>query len=438
MTEPTVRAAWGARARSARENPDMTSLALTAADEQRRRGLVRMRIVATALLGLAALVFVATLHRDGAWGYVNATAEAGMVGALADWFAVTALFRHPLGIPVPHTALVPRRKDVFAKSLEDFVAGHFLTGEAVRERYLTADTTTRIGVWLAEPRHSQRVVQEVARVGERVLTRVKEDEIRYLVEHSLLPRLVNEPLAPIAGAMLQETVADGVHHHLVDLVVIEAHDWLVDHPEQFVAIVRERAPSWAPVWLNEIVTDRLHIEAVRWIAAIREDRRHQVRVAIDDLLTDLATNLQEDPPTMARAEELKTRFLTHPQTAQTALALWDILRRALIRSLSDPDGALRERLTAELIGLGERMQHDAALRAVVNEKVSDSITFLVETYGRELTTVISQVISRWDGREAAERIELHVGRDLQFIRINGTIVGGLAGLLIHTLAQLAA
>ncbi len=413
----------------------MTSLALTVADQSRLRGLRRMRWVATGLFILAALVFVVTVHRPGAWAYVNATAEAAMVGALADWFAVTALFRHPLGIPIPHTALVPKRKDVFAKSLEDFVTGHFLTGEAVRERYLSADTTARIGRWLVEPQHSERVVREVARITERALGRIEEGDVRYLVEHSLLPRLINEPLSPVVGALLQETVADGVHHSLVDLLVVELHNWLVDNPEQFMAIIGERAPSWAPTWLNEIVTDRVHLEAVRWIDAIRQDRQHRVRLAIDDLLRDLAADLQEDPPTMARAEQLKERLLVHPQTAQAAIALWDILRRALTRSLTDQDGLLRERLTRELIQLGERMQHDEQLRQIVDERVGDSLSYLVGSYGTELAGVISQVISRWDGREAADRIELHVGRDLQFIRINGTIVGGLAGLAIYSISH---
>ncbi|HYO85611.1 MAG TPA: DUF445 domain-containing protein [Dermatophilaceae bacterium] len=417
--------------------PVATPWALTAADLERRRGLRRMRVVATSLLGFAALVYVLTLHQEGAWGYVNATAEAGMVGALADWFAVSALFRHPLGLPIPHTALVPKRKDFLAVSLEDFVTGHFLTGDAVRERYLSADTTARLGRWLQDERHSTRVVQEVVTITERALGRIEDSDVRYLVEHSLLPRLVNEPFSPVAGALLQETVVDGVHHHLVDLVVVELHDWLIDNPEKFVAVLAERAPTWAPTWLNDIVTDRLHLEAVRWVQAIRDDRGHRVRVTVDDLLRDLASNLQEDPATMARAEQLKERALTHPQTIHAAVAVWEILRRALTRALADPDGLLRQRMASELVHLGARMQDDELLRRIIDERVGDSIAYLVQTYGTELATVISQVISGWDGKEAAERIELHVGRDLQFIRINGTIVGGLAGLIIHTLAQLA-
>ncbi len=420
------------------EDAPVSMMALTAADEERRKGLRRMRITAGSLLVAAAVVYILTLHRDGVWGYVNAMAEAGMVGGLADWFAVTALFRHPLGIPVPHTALVPRKKDVFAKSLEDFVTGHFLTGEAARQRYLDADTIARLGAWLEQPKNAQRLTIEVSKAGRRALNRFEDSDMRYLVEHSMVPRFAAEPISPMAGALLQEVVADGVHRHLVDLVVIEGHDWLLDNPEQFMGIVGEKVPHWAPNWLGELVTDRLHIEALRWVRAVRDDQDHRVRQAIDALLRDLAMNLQEDPQTMARTEALKERLLAHPQTADTAMLLWGIGKDALLRALDDPSGMLRTRLEREFIDLGGRMQHDEVLRKVVNDRVGDALEYLVNTYGGELAPVISQVIARWDGKEAAQQIELYVGRDLQFIRINGTVVGALAGLIIHALSQLAA
>ncbi len=396
-----------------------------------------MRTVATSLFVFAIVVFALTLHRDGALGYVNATAEAAMVGALADWFAVTALFRHPLGLPIPHTALVPRKKDVFARSLEDFVAGHFLTGEAARERFLGSGATVRFGRWLAVPANSERVVVHGARLTTRALDHVSDGEVRELVEHSVLPRLVREPIAPLAGTLLEQVVDDDVHRSLVDLVVVEAHDWLLDNPEKFASVVGERAPTWTPLWVNSIVVDRLHTEALKWVRDVRDDTRHRMRLAVDDLLRDLARNLQEDPSTMGRAEELKETFLLHPQTMDTAMSLWGILRRTLVESLDDPEGRLRTRIQTELVSLGERLQHDAELRARVDRRAGDVLAGLVDTYGAELVPVISQVIERWDGKEAADRIELHVGRDLQFIRINGTVVGGLAGLLIHTVSQLA-
>ncbi len=415
----------------------MDVTALARADAARAQGLRRMRAVASSLLVVAALVYIATLHADGVWGYVNAMAEASMVGAVADWFAVTALFRHPLGIPIPHTALVPRKKDVFAKGLEDFVAGHFLTGDAARERFLASNATARAGRWLADPDNSARIVTEGSSILGRGLDNVAAEEIREIVEGALLPRLAAEPVSPIAGSLLRQVVADGVHKHLVDLLVVEAHVWLLDNPRTFMSVIDARAPSWTPGWVSDLVTDRLHTEAVQWVREIRDDPDHRVRQAVDALLIDLAINLQEDPATMQRTETLKERFLAHPQTTQTAVALWEALRRAVRRALDEPEGPLRRRAVDELSRLGHRLVADQDLRERVDQRVGDAISSLVQTYGPELAPVITQVIARWDGREAAQRIELHVGRDLQFIRINGTVVGGLVGLLIHTLSQLA-
>ena len=411
----------------------MTTLLLGPADLLRRRGLRRMRAVALSLLGLAAVVFVLTRNRDGAWGFVNATAEAAMVGALADWFAVTALFRHPLGIPVPHTAIIPNRKDTLGQSLEEFVTGNFLTADAARERVVAADVSRRLGRWLTQEQHSARVVTEVAKATSRALVAVKDEEVRGFVEQSLLPRLVNEPLSPVVGHLLESVVADGAHHGLVDIALVEAHAWLRANEDAVASIVSERAPWWTPAWLDERVIARVHQAALSWVADVRDRPNHPARKALDDLLAQLALDLQHDLETIARAEALKVRVMTHPQIGPSAVAVWDAVRTALLGALDDSEGQLRRRGVTALTEFGARLLSDPELRERVDGHAADAIGFVVSTYGHEIAKVISQTVDRWDGKEAAERIELHVGRDLQFIRINGTIVGGLAGLAIHTL-----
>ncbi len=411
----------------------MTTMVLGPADLLRRRGLRRMRAVALSLLAFAALVFILTRNRDGAWGYVNATAEAAMVGALADWFAVTALFRHPLGIPVPHTAIIPNRKDTLGQSLEEFVTGNFLTADAARERVVAADVSRRLGRWLTQEQHSARVITEVAKASSRALVAIKDDDVRGFVEQSLLPRLVNEPLSPAAGHLLESVVADGAHHGLVDIALVEAHVWLRANEDAVASIVGERAPWWTPGWLDERVIARVHQEALSWVAEVRDRPNHPARKALDDLLAQLAHDLQHDLDTIARAEALKVRVMTHPQIGPSAVAVWDAVRTAFLGALGDADGQLRRRGVAALSEFGARLLSDPDLRQRVDGHATDAIGFVVSTYGHEIAKVISQTVDRWDGKEAAERIELHVGRDLQFIRINGTIVGGLAGLAIHTL-----
>jgi len=392
-----------------------------------------MRAVALSLLVLAALVFILTRNRDGAWGFVNATAEAAMVGALADWFAVTALFRHPLGIPVPHTAIIPNRKDTLGQSLEEFVTGNFLTADAARERVVAADVSRRVGRWFTHEQHSARVISEVAKATSRALVAIKDDDVRSFVEQSLLPRLVNEPLSPVVGHLLESVVQDGAHHGLVDIALVEAHVWLRANKDTVASIVGEKAPWWTPSWVDERVIGRIHHEALSWVADVRDRPNHPARKALDDLLAQLAHDLAHDVDTIARAEALKGRVMTHPQIGPSAVAVWDALRAALLGALDDADGQLRRRGVAALSEFGERLLSDPELRQRVDGHVADAIGFVVSTYGHEIAKVISQTVDRWDGKEAAERIELHVGRDLQFIRINGTIVGGLAGLVIYTL-----
>lgn len=411
----------------------MTTALLSPADLARRRGLRRMRAVALSLLAVAALVFILTRDQGGAWGFVNAFAEAAMVGALADWFAVTALFRHPLGIPIPHTAIIPNRKDTLGQSLEEFVTGNFLTEDVVRERVVAADVSRRMGGWLAQEQHSARVVTEVAMASARALAAVEDEDVRSFVEQSLVPRLVNEPLIEVAGELLESVIHDGAHHALVDLALVEGHDWLRANQATVAVIVTGRAPWWSPSWLDEKLSERVNQEALSWVAEVRDHPNHPARRALDDLLSQLARDLQHDADTMARAEKLKVHLMTHPQIGPSAVAIWDVVRAALLGALDDPEGQLRRRGSTALSDFGVRLLNDEEIRQRVDGHIADAIGFVVSTYGHEIAKVISQTVDRWDGKEAAERIELHVGRDLQFIRINGTFVGGLAGLAIHTL-----
>ena len=409
---------------------------LSAGDEERRAGLRRMRAVALGLLVLAAIVFVLTHGRGGAWGYVNAASEAAMVGAVADWFAVTALFRHPLRLPIPHTAIIPKRKDQIAHSLEDFVTDNFLTEDNVNTRLASAQIPLRLGQWLQEPGNAGRVVTEAAPALSKAVTSIKDDEVRHLLDRILLPRLGREPVGPLTGHLLQGVVEDGSHHGLVDIGIRELHNWAEHNEATITEILGQRAPWWSPKWLDDTVTARVHLEIVKWLADVRDDPNHSARQALDNLLATLADDLQNDEDTIAKAEAIKERFLEHPSVGNSLVSLWGSVRRAVVEALGDPDGELRARLAVALHDLGARVVRDDELRASLDRRLAETVGYVVRTYGRELSTVISQTIDKWDGNEAAERIELHVGRDLQFIRINGTIVGGLVGLLIHTLSQL--
>ncbi|MEI2812025.1 MAG: DUF445 domain-containing protein [Nocardioides sp.] len=407
------------------------------ADAARRRGLRRMRTVAVSLLLFAAAVYLLTLDRDGVWGFVNAGAEASMVGAIADWFAVTALFKHPLGLPIPHTALIPKRKQMLGRSLEEFVGENFLQEDIIRDRVAAATPSLRLGEWLASPGNAQRVVDEASDIAVIGLGKVRDEHIADFVSEALVPRFKEEPIAPLAGTLLTEVVNDNLHHGLVDLTLEELRRWLVTNPDTFVEILAARAPWWAPPKLNDAVTTRIYHESVRWIEEIQANPHHHAREALDSMLAQLAHDLLFDPHTAARAERLKERVLDHPQVLATGISLWNALRRALLASLQDPQGAVRARLLHELDLFSQRLRDEPELRETLDRTAADLAVFAVSRYGAELTAVITYTVDRWDGEEAARKIELHVGRDLQFIRINGTIVGGLVGVAIHAVSLIA-
>lgn len=406
------------------------------ADEARRAGLRRMRVIATSLLGLAFVIFAATNgHRDGAWGYVHTASEAAMVGALADWFAVTAIFKHPLGLPIPHTALVKKRKDELGRSLEEFVGDNFLTEEIARERLAAANVGIRLGTWLAEPAHRRRALTEGARIGTAGLERMRDEDVHDFVEHVLMPRLIKEPASPILGRFLGGIVEDGAHHGLVDLGLSEIHDWLVENPKVFSTLMNERAPWWTPPWVDDRVINWTYQQAINWVRDMRADPDHRARIALDDLLVQLAKDLHDNPEVQARTEALKERVLTHPQVGVTIGSLWASVRTSLLGALADPDSSLWARGDAWLVEISQVLLTDEKTRARLEGHLADIVAFFVNTYGDELATVISTTVDRWDADEASQRIELFVGRDLQFIRINGTIVGALAGLVIHAIGQ---
>lgn len=414
----------------------MTVTAQRLDDATRREGLRRMRMVATGLLVLMAVIYVLTHGRDGFLGYVNAGAEAGMVGAIADWFAVTALFRHPLGLPIPHTALVPRRKDDLGAGLEQFVSENFLTPQVLREKYLDAQVVRRLAEWVSRPENAERVTSEAVPFLRRGLERIDEHELRTLIEDVVIPRVRREPLSSVTGHLLERVVDDGSHHGLVDLAARELHAWLALHQDEVEAIVRSRAPSWAPDWVNDQITRRVYQELLRWAKEVKDRPDHNVRHAVDSYLAELAHDLQEDPRTKARFEGLKERLLEHPQVATTGVRLGETLRNSVLEALEDPGSTLRARMAETLAGVGRRVVEDDGVRARLDAWTADTVVGLVERYGPELTSVISSTIQRWDAREASEKIELHVGRDLQFIRLNGTVVGALVGLVIHAVSQL--
>lgn len=410
---------------------------LTAADQRKRRDLRRMKLVAGGFLVFATVVFFGSHAFEGAWvGYVRAAAEAGMVGALADWFAVTALFRRPLGLPIPHTAIIPTRKNVFGQTLGDFVGINFLSEEVVKDKLRRAGIARRAGAWLKEPDNAERITKELANVVKGAVTVLRDDDVQAVIEHAIVKRIVDQPWGPPLGKLLNQVLTDGAHHKLVDLMCDRAYDWVRDNYSKVMLVVTDRAPTWSPKFVDSMLADKVYAELVDFAWAVKTDVNHPMRQAIDQFLIEFSGDLQTDPATMERAELVKSQMINHPDVRNVIGSAWGTAKKMLLDAAEDPSSELRVRIRDGLASFGERLVEDEELRAKVDGWLEGAAAYVVNNYRAEITTLITDTVERWDAEETSRKIELQVGRDLQFIRINGTVVGALAGVLIYTVAQL--
>ncbi|MEU3949100.1 DUF445 domain-containing protein [Streptomyces sp. NPDC029526] len=441
-TEAPETAGSGAEGQHARPGA-VSNRAMTAfspADEEKRRGVRRMKLTATGLLVFVAVVYVLAewaAHRGaGAWaGYVAAAAEAGMVGAVADWFAVTALFRHPLGLPIPHTAIIPRKKDQLGVSLGEFVGENFLSEEVVRGRLRAVGIGSRLGAWLAVPEHADRVTAELAAALRGALAVLRDSDVQAVVGEAITRRADAQEIAPGMGKMLDRIVADGGHKRAVDLVVNRAHDWLVLHGDTVMEAVHVGAPGWTPRFVDRKVGERVYKELLRFVTEMRDMPEHPARGALDRFLTDFASDLQSDTETRARVERLKGEILGRGEVQDLIASAWTAVRAMIVAAAEDERSELRLRVRASLLSLGSRMSADAKLQGKVDGWLESAAVYVVTTYRKEITSLITDTVASWDPEHTTKKIEANIGRDLQFIRINGTVVGSLVGLLIHTVSR---
>ncbi|MFI8963781.1 DUF445 domain-containing protein [Streptomyces sp. NPDC053493] len=418
----------------------MVSFTYTAADAEKSRGVRRMKALATGLLALVAAIYAlatwAKASDAGAWaGYVAAAAEAGMVGALADWFAVTALFRRPLGLPIPHTAIIPTKKDQLGASLGSFVGENFLSADVVRGRLRGFRIASRLGTWLADPAHADRVTSELAAALRGALTVLRDSDVQAIVSEAVTRRAEAAEVGPALGKTLGRLVSDGAHHRAVDLVCARAHDWLVTHGDSVMEAVQGGAPGWTPRFVDRRVGERVYKELLRFVTEMRDMPAHPARGAIDRFLTDFAADLQADTDTRARVERLKSDLLARPEIQDVIASVWSSLRSMILAAAEDDQSQLRRRARASLISLGQRLAGDARLQEKVEGWSEDAAAYVVTTYRGEITSLITDTVAGWDATQTSRKIEANIGRDLQFIRINGTVVGALAGLLIYTISH---
>ena len=394
-----------------------------------------MRIVATGLLVLMALLYAASRYmepRHPAWGYVRAFAEAAMVGGLADWFAVTALFRHPLGLPIPHTAIIPRNKDRIGATLAAFLKDNFLTPRVVARRMRRMDVAGAAGRFLSTPSEGGRTRAGASRLIGHVLESLDQDRLGGMVKGAIGTRLRTLEFAPLIGQALAAAMQNKRHLPVLDALITWASRMLLRNEQLVRGMVSQRSGSilrWTGLdeRIGQAVIDGLY----KLLDDMATDADHPLRIKAEEGLAQLAYDLQRDPAMRARVDRIRDELLANPAVARWIDGLWESARAGMLRAVRDPQAALAGKLGEMLQQLGATLQQDARLGKTINSFVRRTAVGTVATYGDQIVTLVSDTIRGWDARTITGRLENAVGRDLQYIRVNGTLVGGLVGVLIH-------
>ncbi len=401
----------------------------------------RMRVLATAMLAGMAVVFIAANQLDddprGFWSFVKAFAEAAMVGGIADWFAVTALFRHPLGLPIPHTAIIPKNKDRIGGALASFLRTNFLVPSVIARRMQRMDVAAAAGRFLANPPAGGRIREGASRLIADVLEALDEDRFGGMIKGAIASRLRSTEIAPLLGRALAASISDDRHIPILDNLVAWAGRALDANEELIREMVHQRA-NWILrlAGLDEKLADAI-VDGLRKLSFdMVLDEHHPVRKKAEEALASLAWKLQHDPATQAKVEAWKLEMIENQAVTDWLGGLWEQSRAGLLRAARDPDQMLAGKFGEAIQQLGETLQTDARLAGAINQFARRTAAGIAAAYGDQIVTLVSDTVRSWDATTVSTRLEAAVGRDLQYIRINGTVVGGLVGLLIHTIEVL--
>jgi len=398
-------------------------------------GARRMRAFATAMLVAMAALFLGANAYDEAhpWlGFVKAFAEAAMVGGLADWFAVTALFRRPLGLPIPHTAIIPRNKDRIGETLAAFLRDNFLTPSVVARRMRSVDVAGAIGRFLANPPPEGRMREGASRLFANLLESLDQERLGGMVKSAVASRLQALQVAPLIGQSLEAAMTDDRHIPILDSIVTWTGRTLDANEDLIRGMIHQRA-GWIMrlAGLDEKLADAI-VDGLRKLTIdMAVDPKHPLRAKAEEALAALAWDMQYDSEMRSKVEGVKSEIIANKAVTDWVGGLWENSRAGLLRAARDPDAAMAGRFGEALRQLGDTLQQDLRLKRAINQFARRAVVGGVATYGGGIVTLVSETVRGWDARTITGRLENAVGRDLQYIRVNGTLVGGLVGLAIH-------
>jgi uncharacterized membrane-anchored protein YjiN (DUF445 family) len=404
----------------------------------RARRLAAARRRATALLVGATALFVAVTAAGAhgtLLGYVQAAAEASMVGGVADWFAVTALFRRPLGLPIPHTALIVERKDQFAATLGQFVQENFLNADVLAERLRSAGLVPRLAGWLADEANAARFAGHAADLGVNVAEALRDEDVQRVLTAELTRAVDAVEVAPLAGRALRVIIAGGHHAELFNAIVSAADRYLADHHVELRERFQGESPRWLPDAAYRLVFDRLYNRLRQRLVTMAADPDDEARGQFEEWIGALPSRLETSPELRERGERLKRDILGSAELRDWSSSLWRRAKDSLRTQAADPESELRRQLTAALVAAGQRLGSDRRLQEGLERVVESGARALADQFHDELADLVTGTIERWDAAETSSQLELLLGPDLQYIRINGTVVGAGVGLALHAIAM---
>ena len=406
--------------------------------EVRTRRLAAARRRATALLGAVTVLFV-VVTAIGAHGtflsYVQAGAEAAMVGGVADWFAVTALFRHPLGLPIPHTAVIVERKDQFAATLGQFVQENFLNGDVLAERIGSAQIASRVAAWLTDPDNAARFAGHAADMVVRAADGLRDEDVQRELTAELTRAADSIQVAPLAGRVVGIIIAQGHHSEVFNTIVSGADRYLAEHHEELRERFESEAPRWVPDMVYGRAFDRLYQRLRERLPEMAANPDDETRKQFEEWIAGLPERLQTSPDLRERGERIKRDVLGSTVLRDWSSSLWKNVKETLRIQAADPESELRRRLASALSAGGRRLGSDPRLQESLERVVESAARSLADQFHDELAGLVTGTIQRWDAEQTSSQLELLLGRDLQFIRINGTVVGAGVGLALHAIAM---
>ncbi|HKP30734.1 MAG TPA: DUF445 domain-containing protein [Gemmatimonadales bacterium] len=398
-----------------------------------------MRRWATGLLVFAAFLFLVTHLYESThpWiGFVRAAAEASLVGGLADWFAVTAIFRHPLGIPIPHTAIVPSQKDRIGRTLGNFLKNHFLTRDIIAAEVRRLGLSERAAHWLRDPENSRKLAGQLAGGLARAIQALPEKEVRALIQRNALERVQKTSVAPIMANLLSVVTTENRHYELLDEVLDMISRAVTEHRDAIKGRLKKESPWWIPSPVDQAISKQLLAALEGSVSDVRDNPFHPIRRRFDQAVAQFIERLRTSPEVAARADALKDQFLNSAVIEEFVAGLWESIKSSAARYADDPEHHQPDTLATGITSAGDSLLANADLRAELDAFLTDQIANAAEKHRDQIADLVARTVAAWDPEVAARRLELAVGSDLQFIRINGTLVGGLVGLLLHALKTL--